>query len=115
MDCSLSGFSVHGIFQTRMLEWAVISFSRQSSQFRDQTCISCMPASAGSFFNTVLPSKPITAAMYAMSQNDCVSDGWNDITHSTDMSLSKLWGSVKGREAWAAVLGITKSWAQFSD
>ena len=27
-DCSLSGFSVHGIFQARVLEWVVISFSR---------------------------------------------------------------------------------------
>jgi len=28
MDCSLPGFSVHGIFQARTLEWVVISFSR---------------------------------------------------------------------------------------
>ena len=25
MDCSLLGFSVHGIFQARVLEWVVIS------------------------------------------------------------------------------------------
>ena len=31
MDCSLLGFSVHGIFQARVLEWVVISFSRGSS------------------------------------------------------------------------------------
>ena len=34
MDCSLPGSSVHGIFQTRVLEWVVISFSRGSSQPR---------------------------------------------------------------------------------
>ena len=28
MDCSLPGFSVHGIFQARVLEWVSISFSR---------------------------------------------------------------------------------------
>ena len=28
MDCSLPGFSVHGIFQARILEWFTISFSR---------------------------------------------------------------------------------------
>ena len=28
MDCSLSGFSVHGILQTKILEWVTISFSR---------------------------------------------------------------------------------------
>ena len=27
MDCSLPGFSVHGILQARILEWVVISFS----------------------------------------------------------------------------------------
>ena len=27
MDCSLSGSSVHGIFQARVLEWVAISFS----------------------------------------------------------------------------------------
>ena len=32
------------------------------------------------------------------------------ITKSTDMSLSKLWGVVKGRKAWRAVVhGVTES------
>ena len=34
MECSLPGFSVHGILQARILEWVVISFSRESSQPR---------------------------------------------------------------------------------
>ena len=35
----------------------------------------------------------------------------NDITDSMDMSLSKLWETVKNREVWrAAVHGVTKSW-----
>ena len=34
MDCSRPGYSAHGILQTRILEWAAISFSRQSSRFR---------------------------------------------------------------------------------
>ena len=29
MDCSLSGSSVHGIFQARILEWLAISFSNE--------------------------------------------------------------------------------------
>ena len=40
MDCSPPVFSVHGIFQARILEWVAISFSRGCSQSRDQTCIS---------------------------------------------------------------------------
>ena len=35
MDCSLSGSSVHEIFQARILEWVAISFSRISSQPRN--------------------------------------------------------------------------------
>ena len=31
MDCSLPGFSIHGIFQARILEWVTIPFSRGSS------------------------------------------------------------------------------------
>ena len=34
MDCSPSGFSLHGISQVRILEWVAISFSRGSSQPR---------------------------------------------------------------------------------
>ena len=40
MDCSLTVFSLHGISQARILEWGAISFSRGSSQSRDQTHVS---------------------------------------------------------------------------
>ena len=41
VGCSLPGSSVHGTFQTRILEWVVISSSRGSSQTRDKSCVSC--------------------------------------------------------------------------
>ena len=39
INCSLPGFSIHGIFQARGLEWVAISFSTWSSQPRDQFLI----------------------------------------------------------------------------
>ena len=50
MDCNLPGSSIHGILETRILEWVVIPSSRGSSQPRDQTLISMSPALSGEFF-----------------------------------------------------------------
>ena len=52
VDYSPPGSPVHGILQPRILEWVAISFSRGSSQPRDQTPVSHI---ADRFF---LPSKP---------------------------------------------------------
>ena len=55
MDCSPSGFSVHGAFRVKILKWITISFSRGSSQPREWTCSSCI---AGEFFTTESVAKP---------------------------------------------------------
>ena len=45
--CSLSGSSVHGILQARILEWVAVYCSRGSSKSRDRTQVSCI---AGELF-----------------------------------------------------------------
>ena len=68
-DCSPPGSSVHGIFQARILERVAISFSRGSSQHRDQThvpCISCI----GGFLTTELPGEAGSACIH--SSEGCV-------------------------------------------
>ena len=41
MDCMQPArLSVHGILQARTVRWVAMPFSRGSSQFRDQTCVS---------------------------------------------------------------------------
>ena len=42
VDCSPPGSSVHGVLQTRILEWVVISFCMGSSRPRDWTHVSCI-------------------------------------------------------------------------
>ena len=42
MDCSLPGFSVHGISQSRVLECVAIPFPRGSSGPMEQTQVSCI-------------------------------------------------------------------------
>ena len=66
MDCSASGYSLHGISQARILEWAAISLSRKSSQPRDQTRIYDL---AGKFFIIEPPGKPIN--IYKSFTNNC--------------------------------------------
>ena len=60
LDCSLPGSSVYGISWTRILDWDAISFSRESSQPRDQTCASCM----ASRFSTTDPPEKLQVCVY---------------------------------------------------
>ena len=48
-DCILPGYSIHGIFQARILEWVALFSSRGSSPPRDQNHLSCVSCIAGGF------------------------------------------------------------------
>ena len=50
MDRSSPGSFVHGIFHERILEWVAISYSKGSSQSRDQTHVSCISHIAKQIF-----------------------------------------------------------------
>ena len=52
LDCSPPGFSVHGVFKARILEWVSISYSRGSSRPREQAHVSMSLVLAGGFFTT---------------------------------------------------------------
>ena len=67
IDCSPPSFSVHGIFQGRILEWVAISFSKDSSKPRDRTWISWVTASAGRFFSTAPCGKPYITLVHMSS------------------------------------------------
>ena len=58
MDYSLSGSSVQGILQARILEWVAMPSSRGSSQHRSQTRVSCGFCIAGRFFTAEPTGKP---------------------------------------------------------
>ena len=83
MDCSLPGSSVHGVFQTRVLEWVGISFSRGSSQHRDRSRVSLI---AGRQFTiwAIRETKKLSASQiqrwdwYKISM--CIPEGrkWNE-------------------------------------
>ena len=58
MNHSPPGSTVHGLFQTRTLEWVAIPFSRGSSWPRDWTCVSWGSCIKGGFFPAEPPGKP---------------------------------------------------------
>ena len=70
---TLSGSSIHGISQTRILEWVAISFSRGSSRPRDRSHVSWMSSElqADSFLISHLGS-PIQAGICSQIRLICL-------------------------------------------
>ena len=59
VDYSPPDSSVHGILQAKIVEWAAMPSSRESSWSRDQTHISWVSCIAGVFFTAELLGKPM--------------------------------------------------------
>ena len=70
------GLSVHGLLQTRILEWVAVPFSRGSSQSRDQTQVSSI---TGDFCtNWTTRETQIWTTIYIKERNN------KDLLYSTE-------------------------------
>ena len=61
MDCSLPGFSVHGILQARILEWVAMYTSRGSSQQESNPYLLCLLHRQEGSLPLAPPGKPFTS------------------------------------------------------
>ena len=91
MDCSPPGSSVHGILQARVLEQIAISFSRGSSQLRDQTQVSRI---AGRLFTIWATRKPQMLEWVAISSpGDLPKSGIEPMSHAAPALAEKFFTS----------------------
>ena len=93
VDCSPPGSSVHGVLQVRILEWVAISYSRGSSQTRDQPM---SPALADRFFTTMPPGKPM------LSNNT-----EQMMTREKQCAEKPCWGKLTFYKYWNHLLRVT--------
>ena len=107
MDHSLSGSTIHGIFQAKVLEWVAISYSRGSSLPRDRTWVSRI---VGERF--ILPGgSEVKASVYNVGDLGLIpglgrSPGEGN---GNPLQYSCLENPMDGGAWWATVHGVTKS------
>ena len=97
MNYSPLGSSVHGIFQTRKLEWVAIFYSRASSWPRNWTLVSCIFITGG-FFATVPPGKAHTG-----THGIFVEWKWRGEISAIAGSLKSVMGAQK-REGFSSLI-----------
>ena len=94
MDCSLPGFYVHGIFQSRILEWVAISCTRGSSEARIRTQVSHI---AGGFSYQGSPSYLGELLKYCIFSHYISACGWIFFMYSSQNNLKQI-GCESGYE-----------------
>ena len=111
--CNPRDYTVHGILQARILEWAAFPFSRGSSQPRDQTQVSHI---AGRFF-TSWATKRIHLAMQETHELCIQSLGQEDTleqvmaTHSSIVAWKIPWPEEPGGLQSMGLQRIGQDWA----
>ena len=84
-----------GFTQARILDWVAISFSRGSSQPRDQTASLVSPALASRFFTTIPPGEPMPQPVASISCQACQWDSFGLLHLSCVVKFLQLQGRTQ--------------------
>ena len=101
MDYSPPGSFLHGILQTRILEWVAISFSRASSRPRGQNPSLTSPALTSAFFTT---STTWEAPQKASQSVHSLSHVWLFVTPWNVARLAPFSMGFSRQEYWGGLL-----------
>ena len=103
MDCSPPSSTVHGMFQARILEWVVTSFSRGPSQSRDQTQVSCISCTGRQILYHCATCQ---ATRWDLQNSVTQGTGWEECCTSFTICFETL-GEVTSL-CWASVFSSVK-------
>ena len=118
MDCSLPGSSVHGIFQARILEWVVISFSRDLPNPGMKPVYPAIPASQADCLPLSRWENPISADTMVKNLSASARDA--GLIPGSGKSLGegngnplqhfRLENPMNRGRWWTTIHGVPKSW-----
>ena len=129
------GYSVHGILQTRVLEWVALPFSRDlpnpgiepRSPTLQADSLPAEPAGKPSIDGTkskivgvaTRPFRPLSNivfhGLYCVLRNSTTWSSLRTQGNGTPLQYSCLENPMDGGAWWAAVYGVARSWTRLSD